>query len=285
MDAECGNAWSRIVGRDGLVSWTQLDGCRGQRWVSVVGKCGHRPWKHVVLCCGQGWVQNVDRRGAVPWRCVGLRCGCWWANIVEERGPMLWRYVEACCGRAWVSYCGVPLWTRLDEECGSPLPERVEIHLQSWVSTSWVQDCIDVARQSLFHVGVVLAPLRGESWACVMEVCGRPSWACVVEERGPGIVAMRGGVLWAPRTQCVVVPRVDAHVVHVAACIIRLHVTRPRGVQVGASRCVDSIAPKRSHRKERKQEKKEKIFCKTFWKSNTYHHICISSVRQTERAN
>lgn len=146
---------------------------------------------------------------------------------------MLWRYVEACCGRAWVSYCGVPLWTRLDEECGSPLPERVEIHLQSWVSTSWVQDCIDVARQSLFHVGVVLAPLRGESWACVMEVCGRPSWACVVEERGPGIVAMRGGVLWAPRTQCVVVPRVDAHVVHVAACIIRLHVTGPRGVQVG----------------------------------------------------
>ena len=174
----------------------------------------------------------------------------------------MWRYVEACCGRAWVSYCGVPLWTRLDEECGSPLPERVEIHLQSWVSTSWVQDCIDVARQSLFHVGVVLAPLRGESWACVMEVRGRPSWAYVVEKRGPGIVAMCGYVPWASRTQCVVVPRVDAHVVHVAACIIRLHVTRPRGVQVGASRCVDSIAPKRSHRKERKQEKKEKIFCK-----------------------
>lgn len=198
---------------------------------------------------------------------------------------MLWRYVEACCGRAWVSYCGVPLWTMLDEECGSPLPERVEIHLQSWVSTSWAQDCIDVARQSLFHVGVVLAPLRGESWACVMEVRGCPSWACVVGERGPGIVAMRGYVPWAPRTQCVVVPRVDAHVVHVAACIIRLHVTRPRGVQVGASRCVNSIAPKRSHRKERKQEKKEKIFCKTFWFSDTYHHICISSVRQTERAN
>ena len=136
-------------------------------------------------------------------------------------GLVLWRCVEACCGRAWVSYCGVPLWTRLDEECGSPLPERVEIHLQSWVSTSWVQDCIGVARQTLAHMATILAPLRGYAWACVVGWCG------------PGIVARRGGVLWAPRTQCVVVPRVDAHVAHVAACIIRLHVTRPRGGQVG----------------------------------------------------
>lgn len=195
---------------------------------------------------------------------------------------MLWRCVEACRGQGWASYCGVPLWTRLDEECGSPLPERVEIHLQFWVSMSWAQDCIGVARQSLFHVGVVLAPLRGESWACVMEVRGCPSWACVMDVGGPGIVA-RCGSVWTPRTQRAVDSRVGVHSVHVAACIIRLHVTGPRGVQVGASRGVDSIAPKRSHRKERKQEKKEKIFCKTFWKSNTYRHICISSVRQTER--
>lgn len=183
-----------------------------------------------------------------------------WTCVVDAGGDALWRSVDKCCGDAWKRVVGKVGRPIVESRCGLRWAWDMWLHCRN----AWRSTCNLRGQTPQGVVATILAPLRGESWACVMEVRGCPSWACVVDVGGPGIVAMRGYVSWAPRTQCVVVPRVGAHGVHVAACIIRLHVTRPRGVQVGASRGVDSIAPKRSHRKERKQEKKEKIFLQNF---------------------